>query len=355
MTESEICILVTGVGGGSLGRELIKSFQMAKTNYKIIATDMSKTSTGLFETKEKYIIPKAESADYIQLMLKICKKEQVKVIVPGSEIEIRQISKNKHLFREEGIEVLCNSLEVFEKCSDKFEIAKFLEKNGFSSPTTLLCDDESELEKIEKFPVIVKPRSGSGSQNVFLAHDMEEVKFFVRYLKKYSVEPLVQEYVGEYTEEYTVGILYADNGRLRTSIAMRRMLEGALSTRQVTIDSKSNKKYVISTGISQGYFDDFLEVRKVGEEIAKTLDSNGPINIQCRKIGTEIIPFEINPRFSGTVVGRSLVNHNEPDIFCRYKLFDEISENMSYKSGYVLRDLKENFYTIDEMNEIPQA
>jgi carbamoyl-phosphate synthase large subunit len=98
-----------------------------------------------------------------------------------------------------------------------------------------------------------------------------------------------------------------------------------------------------------------LEVRKVGEEIAKTLDSNGPINIQCRKIGTEIIPFEINPRFSGTVVGRSLVNHNEPDIFCRYKLFDEISENMSYKSGYVLRDLKENFYTIDEMNEIPQA
>jgi hypothetical protein len=49
------------------------------------------------------------------------------------------------------------------------------------------------------------------------------------------------------------------------------------------------------------------------------------------------------------------VNHNEPDIFCRYKLFDEIPKDMSYKSGYVLRDLKEKFYSIDEMNEIPQA
>ena len=353
MTESEICVLVTGVGGGSLGRELIKSFQLAKTNYQIVATDMSKTTTGLFETSTRYITPKAESPDYIQSMLKICKKEDVEVIVPGSEIEIKQITKNKELFREAGIEVLSNSLEIIQKCSDKFEIAKFLEKNGFVCPMTLLCETESELDAIKKFPVIVKPRTGSGSQNVFLAHDIEEVKFFFKYLKKYSVEPLVQEYVGDYTQEYTVGILYADNGKLKTSIAMNRMLEGALSTRQITIDS-NKKKYVVSTGISQGFFDDFLEVRKVGENIARALNANGPIKIQCRKTESEIIPFEINPRFSGTIVGRSLVGHNEPDIFCRYRLFNEIPKDVSYKSGYVLRDLKEQFYSPNEINEIPQ-
>jgi len=355
MTESEVCILVSGVGGGSLGRELIKSFKMAKTNYRIIATDMSKTAIGLYETQQKYITPKAKSPDYIQSILKICKKENVKVIVPGSEIEIKQIARNKELFNEEGIEVLSNSLEVFEKCSDKFMITEFLEQKGFSIPMTLLCEDESELDKIVKYPVIVKPRSGSGSQNVFLAHNIEEAKFFFKYLKKYSIEPLIQEYVGDYTEEYTVGVLYADNGRLKTSIAMKRMLEGALSTRQTTIDLEHNKKYVISTGISQGYFDDYLEVRKVGEEIAKELKSNGPINIQCRKSGTKIIPFEINPRFSGTVVGRSLVNHNEPEMFCRYRLFDEVPKDVSYKSGYVLRDLKEKFFSVNDISEISEV
>jgi carbamoyl-phosphate synthase large subunit len=355
MTEFEICVLVTGVGGGSLGRELIKTLQHAKTNYRIIATDMARLRTGLFETSSSYITPKAGSEFYIPTILKICKKENVKVIIPGSESEIKEIVKNKQKFEDEEIEILANSLDIIQKCSDKFEMVELLEKKGFVCPKTLLCQDVLELENIEKFPVIVKPRSGSGSQNVFLAHDLEEAKFFFRYLKKYSIEPLIQEYIGSYTEEYTVGVLYADGGKLKTSIAMRRMLEGSLSIRQMTKDAKSKKKFVVSTGISQGFFDDFKEVRKIGEDIAKALNINGPINIQCRKTESGIIPFEINPRFSGTIVGRTLVGYNEPDIFCRYKLFNEIPKNEPYKIGYVLRDLNEKFYSMNEINKIPEA
>tara|TARA_B100000029_G_C17523272_1_gene940735 strand:- start:499 stop:1566 length:1068 start_codon:yes stop_codon:yes gene_type:complete len=355
MTEYEICVLVTGVGGGSLGRELIKTLQHAKTKYRIIATDMARLRTGLFETSSSYITPKAESENYIPTILKICKKEDVKIIIPGSEAEIKEIVENKQKFEDEKIQVLANSLDIIQKCSDKFEMVELLEKEGFVCPKTLLCENMLELKKIKKFPVIVKPRKGSGSQNVFIAHDLEEAEFFFKYLKKYSIEPLIQEYVGSHTEEYTVGVLYADNGKLKTSIAMRRMLEGSLSVRQMTKDPKNKKKFLVSTGISQGFFDDFKQVRKIGEDIAKALDVNGPINIQCRKTESEIIPFEINPRFSGTIVGRMLAGYNEPDIFCRYKLFNEIPKNEPYEIGYVLRDLKERFYPINEINKIPEA
>ena len=61
MNNSDVCVLVTGVGGGSLGREIIKAFKMAPHNYKIVTTDASAKSVGLFETSHRYIVPEANS------------------------------------------------------------------------------------------------------------------------------------------------------------------------------------------------------------------------------------------------------------------------------------------------------
>jgi len=210
----------------------------------------------------------------------------------------------------------------------------------------------SDLKKIKKFPVVIKPRQGAGSRNVFLAQDKEESLFFSKYIKKYGSQVLIQEYVGNSNEEFTVGVLYSGNGKLKTSIAMKRILSAALSTRQVGIHKKSKEKLVISSAISQGLIDDFKQVRKIGEKIAKALDADGPINIQCRKKGSQIIPFEINPRFSGTTVARCLVGVNEPDILVRYKLFNEIPKKITPKYGYVLRDLQEKYISINETKKI---
>ena len=35
---------------------------------------------------------------------------------------------------------------------------------------------------------------------------------------------------------------------------------------------------MVSSGISQGYFDDFKSIKKFGEKIARVLDADGPIN-----------------------------------------------------------------------------
>jgi carbamoyl-phosphate synthase large subunit len=89
-------------------------------------------------------------------------------------------------------------------------------------------------------------------------------------------------------------------------------------------------------------------------KIASGLDVNGPVNIQCRKTDDGIIPFEINPRFSGTSSPRSLVGLNEPDIFCRYKLFGIIPSEINYKYGYVVRGLVEKFIDPNISKNIPK-
>jgi len=347
-------VLITGTGGGGTGRELMKAFKLAPHYYNIIATDLLPTSYGLYETKSKYLIPPANSENYLEKLLQICKLENVQAIVSGSEPELRKISQNRELFKKEGIAVLLNPWSVIEKCTDKFELMNFLNSNGFGHPNYFLYEKENDLKKISTYPIIIKPRIGGGSQNVFLAFDLEEAKFFTKYLQKYGMEPLVQDYVGDPTEEYTIGVLYVDNGKLLTSIAMKRMLGSGLSTRQTIINPNDGKKYVISSGISQGLIDDFKEIRNCAEKIVKILGANGPVNIQCRKTEEGIIPFEINPRFSGTTGPRSLVGYNEPDIFCRYMLFGEIPEKTTYKFGYVVRELVEKYITFDEVNKVPK-
>ena len=352
MSSSEISVLVTGVGGGSLGREIIKAFKIASRKYKIVAVDASNTSVGLFETPFRYIVPTANSKNYIEILLKICKKEDIQVLVPGSEPEIEVIAKNIKIFSENGIEVLTNPFKMIELCVDKYNLTKFLTSKGVTCPKTILFNNEDSLKDFDNYPLIIKPRKGAGSRNVFLAHDKEESLLFSNYLKKHGHSVLIQEYVGNFENEFTIGILFEDNGKLLTSIAMKRLLEGGLSTRYIS--NNLHKKFVISSGISQGIFDDFKEIRKMGEKIAKILGTNGPINIQCRNTESGIVPFEINPRFSGTTGSRSLVNHNEPDILCGYRLFKETPKNFSHKIGFVLRDLNEKFITLDEINKIPK-
>lgn len=352
--ELNIPVLITGVGFGSLGREIIKAFQLAENKYRIITTDISPTSSGLYQTKSRYVIPRATSQKYLKSIMKICKKEKIKIIVPGSEPETEKMAKNIHFFKKEGIEVLVNPWELIKKCSDKFYLNEFLKNNGFSVPNSFIYKKESDLSKIKKFPIVIKPRQGAGSRNVFLAQDMEEARFFSKYLKKYGSEVLIQEYVGDSDQEFTVGVLYSGNGKLKTSIAMKRMLSAALSTRQIGIHKRSKEKLVISSAISQGLIDDFKQVRKTAEKIAEVLQADGPINIQCRKIGSKIIPFEINPRFSGTTAARCLAGFNEPEIFTRYRLYNEIPKKRKQKTGYVLRDLQEKYISIQETKKIPK-
>jgi len=352
LNNSEICVLVSGVSGGGIGMELIKSFKMAPHKYKIVATDMQKTSFGLFETPYRYIVPDASSSDYIDALLRICEKEKVQAIVTGSEQELRKVSQNSKIFDEKGINLLLNPWSVIEQCMDKFMLTNFLKKKGFLFPKFFLYNSENDINNIESYPVIVKPRVGGGSQNVFLAQDEKELTFFSEYLKKYGYEPLIQEYLESQDEEYTIGILYDNEGELFTSIAMKRKLKGSLSTRQIIINPESKKKFVISSGISQGLIDDFKEIRETGKRIAIELGTKGPVNIQCRKTERGIIPFEVNPRFSGTTSARSLVGCNEPDMFCRYKIFGEIPEKTEYKFGHIIRGLVEKYIDPNDLKYI---
>ena len=76
----------------------------------------------------------------------------------------------------------------------------------------------------------------------------------------------------------------------------------------------------LSSGISQGAIVHFPELSREAETIATALGSNGPLNIQGRWDGVHFLPFEINPRFSGTTPIRAMAGFNEPEILIDWHL-----------------------------------
>lgn len=345
--KHRINVLVTGAGGAGVGSQVLKALRIAKTPYNIVATDVTEFSSAFCQSDKAYVAPPARDAAYISEILGICQKERIKILVPGSEQELTQISANRGKFG--GILLLINTAEVVRLCMDKWETYKFLRDNGFNAPKSLLLESEasSGVAKAFKVPAVIKPAQESfGSSNVFLAQDLEEILFFARYLRKQGVKPIVQEYVGSCEEEYTVGVLTdMRDGNLIGSMALKRQILSGLSNRlrvknRLSISDHS-AVLAISSGVSQGVIDDYPDVRDCCERIALKLGSRGAMNIQCRVVDGKVYPFEINPRHSGTTYLRAMMGFNEPDILIRWHILGDVIPSINFRKGVIMRGTSE--------------
>ena len=350
---NRINVLVTGVGGGGHGEQVLKALRLAQTPYLIIGTDMSPTSIGLYEVDKSYVVPPARDDTYIPRLLDICQKEDIRVLITGSEPELLRVSEDRSKFEKRKILLLINASNVIKICMDKGKTYNFLMRNGFDCPWSLLVNDDTS-EAVSHLPLIIKPALASGgSSNVYIAQDPEELDFFVKYLKKQGLSPLVQEYIGSHEEEYTVGVLTdIISGDLIGSIAIKRQILSGLSNK-IKVKNRHPDRIksdilTVSSGISQGVIDEFPEVRKYCEEVALKLGSKGPLNIQCRKVGEKVYAFEINPRFSGTTSLRAMVGHNEPDILIRKHVLGEGIGTTEYRKGVIVRGLSELYIPFQE-------
>ena len=118
---------------------------------------------------------------------------------------------------------------------------------------------------------------------------------------------------------------------------MRQIFDAKLS---VKVETDAG---LISSGYSQGVVAEFPEVRAQAEELAKALGSDGPMNIQARmRMGT-LLPFEANPRFSGSTYLRAMAGFNAVDHYVQYLLHGTRPPETPIRSGYYLRSLAEIF------------
>ena len=156
--NKQIRVMVTGVGGGGNGEQLLKALRMSTLDYHIIGADMTPLSKGLYAADERVILPPASDPNYLEELKLICRELQVDALFTGSEPELKVISKVQDELRADGIFLPMNKREVIETCLDKSKTMHFLHQNGFHMPVSYTVRSLEDLDAITHFPATPLPR-----------------------------------------------------------------------------------------------------------------------------------------------------------------------------------------------------
>jgi carbamoyl-phosphate synthase large subunit len=329
--DADVGVLVTGVGNGSTGEQIVKALQMGRRSYRITVTNVDPEGLVVADGIRSVLLPRATEPHYLQALAVAVGEAQAQFVIPGSDAELlRVVNDGEEFGRLSSAIPLVNNPETVAVCVDKRATVDAIERSGLAVPFTLdFTDMQSAVEAVRSgqlcYPVIIKPKSGKGgSTDVYVAQDETELRFFINYALHSSHELILQQYVGDSEHEFSVGVLHNPDGTVAGSQVIRRHLGSLLSSR-LRVPNRTNRpelgdSLVVSTGFSQGEFDEFAEVRAAAERIGTELGSTGPLNVQGRLVGSEFYVFEINPRFSGSTGLRAVAGWNGPEALIDWHL-----------------------------------
>ena len=314
---------ITGTGS-LIGQAIIKSIIMSESNsdYNWIGVDYFNETVGSLFCKKNYILPdiyksKSLSNDWISEIIKIIKKEKLSILFSGVDFELLLLSQNKQYIESKtDCTVIVSNPEVIKTCNDKYKTYQFLKNNKLSFPKTYLPDNVDY--SIIKYPVIVKPRIGARSRDVFLVNSIDDLKKKIMAVNN----PIIQENIGDIYSEYTCAVIFIDN-KVYNSIVLKRTLKDG------------------NTFISEHSLNFDPKIKDYVNAIAKKLKPYGSCNFQLR-VDNDGIPklFEINPRHSGTTYIRSLFGYNEI-IFLIKKILEKKSIKFDLVEGKAIRYFEE--------------
>ena len=243
--------MVPGAGAPA-GINTIKSLRLSNFNGIIFATDSDTLSPGFFLSDKHMVIPKANDSSFINILIDIITKHNIKVLFPSSGYDIYPYSYNKKLLSDFGVEVVVSNKNVLEICRDKLLTFKHLNKKFAFAETY------SDIKNL-KFPILAKPRFGKGSQNIFLINDETDFEYVIH---KYP-NMLYQEYLPG--TEYTVDVLSDLNTNPLIAVPrIRLQTKAGISTKGKVVHDR--------------YIEDMCK------DVAQYLGITGPCCMQLKKI-----------------------------------------------------------------------
>jgi carbamoyl-phosphate synthase large subunit len=161
-------ILLTGVGK----RYDVVACFAALT--RTVAVDPNPLAPARYAAHVRAAPPPIADERYVPFLRELCERHAVGAVLPLTDLDIEVLARA----RADGLlPALVPSPEVARATYDKYEAHQLLLRLGLPSPPTVLPDEEPGA-----YPVMVKPRRGSGARSIHLAHDRSEKDFFVRYV-----------------------------------------------------------------------------------------------------------------------------------------------------------------------------
>jgi carbamoyl-phosphate synthase large subunit len=180
---------------------------------RTIVADPSPLAPAQYAAHVRASVPMIDDPRYITALRELCEQHEVGAVLPLTDLDIELLAQAR---AEHRLPALVPSPEVARATYDKYETHLLLQRLGLPSPPTALPDEELDDRD---YPVMIKPRRGSGARSIHRAADSAQARFFVDYVD----EPvMVQRAMGG--PELSIDCLGDLQGRCLNAIP-RTMLE----------------------------------------------------------------------------------------------------------------------------------
>jgi carbamoyl-phosphate synthase large subunit len=262
MASPDVGILLTGVGKRY---DIVAAFAQHAT---VIAADPNPLAPAQYAAHRRCAVPRIDDPAYVPALRALCDEHNVGAVVPLTDLDIEVLA----CARAAGeLPAFVPDPEIARGTFDKYEAHRLLARLGLPSPPTVLPG-----EPVGSYPVMVKPRQGSGARSIHRAADRRAAEFFVDYVQ----EPTMVQRLMD-GPEFSIDCLSDLRGRCLNAIP-RTMLESR--------GGESIKGTVIAD----------TELIGLGRRVVEALGVRGPCTVQVfrdHEIGLGIT--DVNTRFGG--------------------------------------------------------
>ena len=278
---------------------------------KVFTTDMNpEMAPAGYVSDGCFKVPRVTSPDYPDILLNICKKNEVGMVIATIDTELLLLADLKESFRRLGIMVIVSDRNFVEVCRDKRNTGSFFERHGIRVPR--------EIDKYHPtFPLFAKPYDGSLSTNLHYIKTVDELT------QEILDDPklLFMEYIDKKVyQEFTVDMYYGKDNRVKCIVPRERIEIRA---------GEINKGRTVKNGILT-----FLK-----EKLGYIKGCVGCICVQLffHPETEDMVGIEINPRFGGGYPLSFMAGGNYPELLIReYFRGEDICYSDNWKDGMLM-------------------
>ena len=309
-------VLVTGIGG-NVGQGILRNIRAVFPEVRLVGTDIRDATAGHHFCDAAYRVPYCYDDGFADRVIDICKQERVDLIIPGTDYEVVYIGD----LASDLPMVLGTPPDVARQFVDKLKTCHAFADVGIPFADACLPSEyEGQFESL-----IVKPREGRGSRGLHM-NPVEPTSFDDTCM----VQRLL---VGK---ELTTAFY----------VTKSRCIHGHITFERELVDGATERCATTSE------YDQLVE--PLISAITSHFDVRGPCNVQAILTSDgELIPFEINCRYSGTNSIRSQFGFEDVRWGIEEWLLGQPPSDWTLKPGAAIRILMDIIYPGGQLDSLP--
>lgn len=261
---------------------------------KIIGCDMQLSAPALTAADIAITVPSVYDEAYIPALVSICKEYKVTAIISLNDLELPILSEVREKFLEMGVTIIVSSPEVIDICFDKYKTANYIKSLGLNTPKTYLglAEAKSAIENGElTFPLVIKPRWGSGSIGIEFVDNLAELEMVYKLLQHKVAKSILGKISSTSDNylliqkkicgsEYGLDIMNDLNGNhIAVSVKQKLGMRSGETDKAITVDNP--------------------EIRSIGSKLGQSLKHIGNLDVDVLEQKGCFYVLELNPRFGG--------------------------------------------------------